>query len=121
VASTAQRSKARKVRLNAGEQTTATSSGVGTPIVVPDLPAVLSWPTGRLSFRGRLLREAVNDVNRYTTKPIVLAPDVGDIVVTGTLMINNVGSWVKSLERAFDLKATEEKDRIVLAASTANR
>jgi transmembrane sensor len=102
------------VYLNAGEQTTATQDSVGGVISVRDWPAVISWPTGRLSFRQRPLRDAIGDVNRYAQKPLVLAPEVGDIAVTGTLMINNIGSWVKSLERAFDLTAVEEPDRIVI-------
>lgn len=100
------------VYLNAGEQITAAEDHVGDVVSVRDLPAVISWPMGRLSFRQRSLRDAIGDVNRYSPKPLVLAPEVGDIKVTGTLMISNIGSWVRSVERAFDLKATEESDRI---------
>jgi transmembrane sensor len=105
--------------LNAGEQITATEDHVSSVASVRDLPAVISWPAGRLSFRQRALRDAIGDVNRYAPKPLVLAPEVGDLTVTGTLMIDNIGSWVKSLERAFKLKATEESDRISLAPDQA--
>jgi transmembrane sensor len=104
----------RGLYLNAGEQTTATQHNVGSAVSIQDLPAVISWPSGRLSFRQRPLRDAIGDVNRYAQKPLVLAPEVGEIAVTGTLMIDNISSWVRSLERVFDLTAVEEPDRIVI-------
>lgn len=100
--------------LSAGEQTTASQDSLGAVISVPDWQAVISWPTGRLSFRKRPLRDAVGDVNRYSHKPLVLAPELGDITVTGTLTINNIEVWVKSLEKAFGVTASEESDRIVI-------
>jgi hypothetical protein len=35
-------------------------------------------------------------------------------MITGTVERANIAGWVKSLERAFDLRATEEPDRIVM-------
>jgi ferric-dicitrate binding protein FerR (iron transport regulator) len=59
----------------------------------------------------------IEDVNRYARKPIVLAGDnVGALVITGTVERENIAGWVKSLERAFDLQATEEADQITLRA-----
>jgi transmembrane sensor len=117
VTPTAQRSQGaglRGVRLKAGEQIIASNLSIGIPVAVSDLASVTSWQTGRLSFRKRPLREAIGDVNRYVQKPLVLAPEVTEIAVTGTLTINNIGGWINSLERVFDLRATEEPDRIVI-------
>jgi hypothetical protein len=36
------------------------------------------------------------------------------LVITGTVERSNIAGWVGSLERAFDLDATEEPDRIVI-------
>jgi len=41
---------------------------------------------------------------------------LGGLVITGTVERENIGGWVKSLERAFDLQATEEADQIILRA-----
>jgi transmembrane sensor len=107
--------KLRPVHLGAGEQTTAGSAGIDEPTRVQDLAAITAWQTGRLAFRLRPLRDVLEDVNRYAPKRIVLeGDDVGALMITGTVERANIAGWVKSLERAFDLRATEEPDRIVI-------
>jgi transmembrane sensor len=107
--------KLRAVHLDAGEQTTAGSAGIDEPTKVQDPAAITAWQTGRLAFRLRPLRYVLEDVNRYAHKRIVLEGDeVGALMITGTVERANIAGWVKSLERAFDLQATEEPDRIVI-------
>jgi transmembrane sensor len=79
--------------------------------------SVAGWQTGRLAFRLQPLRYVLEDVNRYAAKPIVLdRVDEGALVITGTVERENIAGWVRSLERAFNLEATEETDQIVLRA-----
>jgi transmembrane sensor len=107
--------KLRSVRLHAGQQTTVGSAGIEEPTKMED--AVTGWQTGRLAFRLQPLRYVLEDVNRYASKRIVLeSDDEGALVITGTVERENIAGWVRSLERAFDLEATEEADQIVLRA-----
>ena len=107
--------KLRSVHLVAGQQTTAGSAGIEEPTKM-ESPAT-DWQTGHLAFHLQPLRYVLEDVNRYAQKPIVLASDdVGALVITGTVERENIPGWVKSLERAFDLQATEEADQITLRA-----
>jgi transmembrane sensor len=107
--------KLRSVHLVAGQQTTAGSAGIEEPTKM-ESPAT-DWQTGHLAFHLQPLRYVLEDVNRYAPKPIVLASDdVGALVITGTVERENISGWVKSLERAFDLQATEEADQITLRA-----
>jgi transmembrane sensor len=107
--------KLRSVRLHAGQQTTVGSAGIEEPTKMED--AVGGWQTGRLAFRLQPLRYVLEDVNRYASKRIVLeSNDEGALVITGTVERENIAGWVRSLERAFDLEATEEADQIVLRA-----
>jgi len=107
--------KVRTVPVDAGEQTTAGTAGIEEPTRVEDPNAVAAWQTGRLAFRLQPLRYVLEDVNRYARKPIVLEGDeLGAIVITGTVERENIAGWVGSLERAFDLQAVEEADRIVI-------
>jgi transmembrane sensor len=107
------RPKLRSVHLNAGQQTTAGSAGIEEPTKMED-PAT-GWQIGHLAFRLQPLRYVLEDVNRYAHKPIVLQSEsMGALVITGTVERENIGGWVKSLEHAFDLQATEEADQIVL-------
>jgi transmembrane sensor len=107
--------KLRSVRVSAGQQTTAGSTGIEEPTKMED-PAT-GWQIGHLAFRLQPLRYVLEDVNRYAHKPIVLESEsMGTLIITGTVERENIGGWVKSLERAFDLQATEEADQIVLRA-----
>jgi len=107
--------KLRSVHLVAGQQTTAGSAGIEEPTKM-ESPAT-DWQTGHLAFHLQPLRYVLEDVNRYASKPIVSATeDVGALVITGTVERENISGWVKSLERAFDLQATEEADQITLRA-----
>ena len=107
--------KLRSVRVNAGQQTTAGSAGIEEPTKMED-PAT-GWQIGHLAFRLQPLRYVLEDVNRYAHKPIVLETEsMGALIITGTVERENIGGWVKSLEHAFDLQATEEADQIVLRA-----
>ena len=105
----------RTIRLDAGQQTITGSAGIQEPTRVEDPAAAVSWQTGRLAFRLQPLRYVLEDVNRYATKPIVLESDsLGALQITGTVERDNIAGWIGSLERAFDLRATEEADRIVI-------
>jgi transmembrane sensor len=111
------RPKLRAVHLDAGQQTVAGSAGIEDPTEVQDAAEATAWQTGRLAFRLQPLRYVLEDVNRYTRKPIVLeGPGLGSLVITGTVERDNISGWVSSLERVFDLEATEESDRIVIRA-----
>ena len=107
--------KLRTIRLDAGQQTITSSAGFQQPTKVEDPAAAVAWQTGRLAFRLQPLRYVLEDVNRYATKPIVLENDsLGALQITGTVERDNIAGWIGSLERAFDLRATEEADRIVI-------
>jgi transmembrane sensor len=107
--------KLRSVHVDAGQQTTAGRAGVEEPTKMED-PAT-GWQIGHLAFRLQPLRYVLEDVNRYAHKPIVLETEsMGSLVITGTVERENIRGWVKSLEHAFDLQATEEADQIILRA-----
>ncbi|HSZ09355.1 MAG TPA: FecR domain-containing protein [Steroidobacteraceae bacterium] len=106
--------KLRSVRLNVGQQTTAGSAGIEEPTKMVD--AATGWQIGHLAFHLQPLRYVLEDVNRYARKPIVLENEhLGELMITGTVERGNITGWVKSLERAFDLQATEDTDQITLS------
>jgi transmembrane sensor len=100
----------------AGEQSVVVRSHIEAAARLASPAAATAWQSGRLSFDEEPLRYALEVVNRYSAKPIVVEDDtVGDLRITGLVLSDNVNGWVKSLERAFDLEATEEPERIVLS------
>ncbi|HEY2685823.1 MAG TPA: FecR domain-containing protein [Steroidobacteraceae bacterium] len=101
--------------LVAGERTTVNRNGVESTPAVINAQATLDWQDGRLAFEGESLRYVVQDVNRYTGKPIVIADEgTAALKVTGTIMSNNVMGWVLSLKSAFGISAEVRADRIIL-------
>jgi transmembrane sensor len=108
--------KLRAVHLGAGQQTIiAGSAGIEEPTQVVDTAAATAWQSGRLAFRLEPLRYVLEDVNRYARKPVVLEGNgLDSLLITGTVERENITGWISSLERAFDLQATEEADRIVI-------
>jgi transmembrane sensor len=106
--------KLRSVRLTVGQQTTAGSAGIEEPTKMVD--AATGWQIGHLAFHLQPLRYVLEDVNRYARKPIVLENEhIGELMITGTVERGNITGWVKSLERAFDLQATEDTNQITLS------
>ena len=107
--------KLRPVHLSAGQQTMAGIAGIEEPTKVEDPGAATAWQTGRLAFHMQPLRYVLEDVNRYAPKRIVLGDDaLGSLEITGTVQRENIGGWIDSLERAFELQAIEESDRIII-------
>jgi len=70
-----------------------------------DASSAVAWQQGRLAFESEPLRYVVQDVNRYTEKPIVIAdPRTGALRVTGTVTEDNIIGWINSLQSAFALR-----------------
>jgi transmembrane sensor len=103
------------LRLDAGQQTTIDAAGMAAPARLANPDTATAWRSGRLIFRGEPLRHVVEDVNRYAAKPVMLGDAaLGDFRFTGTVLNDNVGGWIASLESVFGLEAVEERGRIVL-------
>jgi len=101
--------------VGAGEQTSVDSMQIEPPSQIPDPEDATSWQSGRLAFRMQPLEDVLQQINRYSRKPIVIAdPAIADIKVTGTVVGGNVSGWVASLRSALGLAAVDEPDRIVL-------
>ncbi len=79
-----------------------------------------AWTQGRLEYRDEPLRAVIADVNRYATRPIVIAdPEVEALAYTGTVQIGAVESWISGLAAVFPLSVdSDRQNRIVLSAKS---
>lgn len=103
------------VFVGAGQQTSVDSVEIEPPSQVPDPQDATSWQSGRLAFRMRPLGDVLQQINRYSSKPIVIGdPGIAAVKVTGTVVDGNVSGWVASLHSALGVVAVDERDRIVL-------
>lgn len=100
-----------------GEAVVADRQGVSRPAVA-NVGAVSSWTTGRLTFSGVPLRDAVAEVNRYSTRKIVLdAPDgVAGELISGQFVVGDVDNFVAGARSLYGLKVTTETPREIRLA-----
>jgi transmembrane sensor len=102
--------------LDAGQRSTVNRRGIESTRSVADASSAVAWQRGRMAFEAEPLRYVVQDVNRYSDKPIVIADArTADLRVTGTVTEANVIGWLHSLESAFGIHADIQPDRIVLS------
>lgn len=75
----------------------------------------LSWRTGYLIFDATPLSSAVDDFNRYTTRPIVIDdPQVASLPISGKFRANNAEAFARVLHEGFGIHVEEREDSIVL-------
>jgi transmembrane sensor len=93
------------------QQLTVTPARVTMPSPVDGLQAA-SWTTGRLVFRGVPLSSAIQEINRYTGRKIVLeAPaDLAGQPVSGSFDPGDPKAFVQAATTLFDLKADWSDD-----------
>jgi len=102
--------------LGAGQRTTVDRAGLESTVALADTSSVTEWQKGQLAFESEPLRYAVQDVNRYATRPIVIADEqTAQLLVTGTVTNNNIMGWVTSLHAAFGIRVDVRPDQIVLS------
>lgn len=118
----AQHPDRRTVRMTAGEKTIISTAGIQPVSRFSQANAPVAWRLGRLVFEREPLRGVVEDVNRYSKKPLFIEDKtIGDLMFTGTVLNGNVDGWIASIEEVFSLEAVEERDRIVLRSGSSVR
>jgi len=83
--------------------------------VRPGDPELLtSWRTGVLVFNDRRLGEAVEEMNRYTTHPIVLADESSrDLRVSGVFNTSDPEHFAETIAETFSLRLNRHQDGVV--------
>ena len=67
-----------------------------------DLGAVLSWQDGRLQYNSEPLHRVVQDVNRYSHRPIAVGDAAaGDVLYSGTVFERDIDDWLGALDSVF--------------------
>ncbi|MDE0854191.1 MAG: FecR domain-containing protein [Nevskia sp.] len=107
------------VRVTAGSEVAWTASG---PVVALVNPAnALGWREGQLEYLNEPLASAIADINRYSSRPIIIRDQaVGKIVFSGTVMTAATDNWIQSLPSLFPIELLhDESGDIVLVSRTS--
>lgn len=96
-------------RLTPGQQVV---TGAPRPIVASvDANRATSWTTGRLIFEGTPIRDAVAEVNRYSTRRIELrAPAIADTPVSGAFDAGDVDGFAAALTDLYGVTVRRAAD-----------
>ncbi|MEI9988970.1 MAG: FecR domain-containing protein [Rhizomicrobium sp.] len=104
----------RPIALAAGQELVVAHNA--KPMIAPaSLPVATAWESGRLILDNEPLGEAVERMNRYTNKPLIVDPAVAALRVSGVFNAGDVGSFVDAITSYFPVQATTSADdQIVL-------
>ncbi|MFC3123235.1 FecR family protein [Agaribacter flavus] len=81
-----------------------------------DEAAPVDWQHGLLNAQSIPLQLVVERLNRYSHKPLYLAPELNTKKVTGSFMLRDVPASVRLISELYNLKINENKDNIYLSA-----
>lgn len=86
------------------------ASGVTTSVKkVEDAKQIASWRDGLIIFENERLADAIQEVNRYVTRPIILADKrLESMRVSGAFKTGEVRAFVEALELGFSVRVAEE-------------
>lgn len=80
-----------------------------------DAKAATSWSDGRHVFRDSPLVEAVEEVNRYATRRVVIAdPSLAELTVSGSFVAGDSASIVAAFAAVLPIKIAESGDELLL-------
>lgn len=78
-----------------------------------DPQSALAWRKGRLEFHGDPLSAVVDNVNRYTARPVILHGEtLGMLRYTGTIEVRSLEEWVHALPTIFDVRVVAKADGV---------
>lgn len=107
--------------LYAGDQISMGPGRGLTPVARVDVARVMAWEDGMIDLQNTPLREALLEVNRYSSVKLELTNDsLADVEVSGIFRVGKPENFVRALEVRFGLHATRPaKNRILLEPAAA--
>lgn len=104
-----------RVELTPGNRLRVNTSDNQVVVAQVDPERLTAWRTGMIKFDSIALSEVIEDVNRYTDKPMVIANDsLRGLPISGRFRVGDTESVRFLLRERFDVQSYVEQDRIVL-------
>jgi transmembrane sensor len=106
--------------VRAGAQVSLSSDGRLGAVTQVDPQDAMGWHSGRLVFRNRTLRSIVADLNRYSSKPVMLAAaDAAEKHLTATVKLSEMEEWLRILGPAVGVDLVENEHGLMLVPAVA--
>ncbi len=105
--------------LSPGEEVVVAAKAVASPKAV-DAERAVSWTTGRLYFEDASLAEAVAEVNRYSSRKVLIGDGAApDTRINGAFDTGDVDAFVVAATHLLPLRAEPRSDGAVLLVPRA--
>lgn len=108
------------IRVASMQRTTVVpdAAPVLSPLSKVDVDAAGAWQRGEIEFHGEALDAAVEEYNRYLTRPMVIAdPSIGHIRLGGRFSNSDPSEFLGALTAIYGVKVAEDTDRIRLGGA----
>lgn len=90
-----------------------------TPLASAAIDRRLAWRSGKLSFDGDTLAQAVEEFNRYRASPLVIGdPALAGIRIGGTFRADDSASFAQALQSSFGIRVVRGEDNSLLLVGT---
>lgn len=100
------------IRVGRGEELAVDDNGAFGAIKPTDPGAATAWTHGRLTFDDQPLRYVIENVDRYSSRRIVVSPEAGALRFSGIVFDNEIDDWLESLEAIFPV-TIEDRGSVV--------
>ena len=101
-----------KVSLSAGQEVKAHRlSGLGQVAAIPQ-GMLGAWRKGKLIYINEPLEEIVEDINRFSSVPVILAPSADQLKVSGTFHSHDIPGMLTSLEAALPIHIEHQANQV---------
>lgn len=105
-----------EIVLAAGQSLSFTSKGIAAAPPAP-IEEATAWVDGRLIFNDRPLSEAVSEVNRYSTRKIVVVDgDLATMRVTGVFATDRVDTFLEAVRSSLPIVVQRASDETIVIA-----
>jgi transmembrane sensor len=110
---------AQQTEMVAGWQLTASADGERalTRLDSERQARALGWQTGRLAFVGQSVSTVASELNRYSMKKIVLAPDLARLSIDGVFRAGDIDGFVRLLVKGRLARVQNDTDAAITLAS----
>ena len=108
-------SVSRAVALRPGQSLVVKDVGGAPKVATADLAQATAWQQGQLVFNDEPLGQAVERINRYSSRKIAVADDmVAGITVSGTFNAGDIDAFVEAVNSFLPVHAVTGPDGIIL-------
>lgn len=95
----------------------AMESGRNDRLDRPEIDDLLAWQSGRLAFRDETVAQAVAEMNRYTSRELVVSdPTAAEMRLSGVYRVGDPEGFARSLAILLPVAIAEEPGRIRISA-----